>query len=92
MPATAYIQGQIVRETEKALLISCKLEQGDEPVSGGVWFPRSQVELVGPVYDIEAERNPTYADVIRRTDPALCVFKLPVWLAKKAGACYGTQL
>ena len=92
MPATAYIQGQIIRETDKALLISCKLEQGDEPVSGGVWFPRSQVELVGAVYDIEAARNPICADVIRRTEPALCVFKMPVWLARKNGVCFGTAI
>ncbi len=88
---TVYIQGRIVRETDEALLISCQLEQGDEPVSGGAWFPCSQVELVGAVYDIEAERNPTYADMIRRTDPALCIFKVPAWLACKNGVCFGTR-
>lgn len=88
----AYIHGIVIRESEKALQVSCKLEEGDEPVSGGIWFPRSQIELVGPVYEIEAERNPTFAAIIRRTDPALCVFKMPVWLARKSKVCFGTRL
>jgi hypothetical protein len=87
----AFIHGRIVRETEKALLISCKLEQGDEPVSGGVWLPRSQVELLGAVHAIEAERNPTYAAVMLRTEPDACVFKIPAWLARKSGVCFGMR-
>lgn len=80
----ALINGVVIRETEKALMIRCQLEAGDEPVSGGVWFPRSQIEDRGDAY-LEMP-----AAVRAVLEPSR-VFSMPLWLARKAGVCFGVE-
>ena len=89
---TAYITGTVIRETDKAVMLNCQMERGDEPVSGGVWFPRSQIERIGSQIEVEAARNPGFAEVLRRTGSAAAVYSVPVWLARKAGVCHATRL
>lgn len=87
MPAntqTAYINGTVVRETDKAILLRCRMERGDEPVSAEVWFPKSQIEDCG-------DANAELPEAVRAVVEPARLFAMPAWLARKSGVCFGTR-
>lgn len=81
----AYVQGTMIRETLKGVLLRCKMERGDEPVSAEVWFPKSEIQDV-------ADANADLPEAVRAVVEPARVYEMPEWLARDKGVCYGTRL